>query len=284
VADLPLAAWCGLAASLCAFDPSWRNEGFRGFADYMVRRILARVPQTAQCFGMHIFEMMRFEALGQRNLVKLRIMTRARDCAALVGPPGRRVRKSRAHRTDVNEALDVIGLQHRHKRRDRQCGVPESEDGAVRPTRFLRWRMFAHEGGVALARAPSCVSIPNAKRGASSGTPVRAGQTALPLERLRPGPVAHRRGRGTLDGSHGGAGWPRPPSAPSSRTGRNNLADRVTMAEGPLRRPFWRLVDPIGYLLTLTTLRILDRLTGPEPESARCCRPRSRARTAARYG
>jgi hypothetical protein len=39
------------------------------------------------------------------------------------------------------------------------------------------------------------------------------------------------------------------------------------MAEGPLRRPFWRLVDPIGYLLTLTTLRILDRLAGPEPEA-----------------
>jgi hypothetical protein len=24
--------------------------------------------------------------------------------------------------------------------------VPESEDGAVRPMRFLRWRMFAHDG------------------------------------------------------------------------------------------------------------------------------------------
>ena len=91
-------------------------------------RILARVPQTAQCFEMHILEMMRFEALGQRGLVELRIMTRARD------------------RTDVDEALDVIGLQHRHKRLDRQCGVPESEDGAVRPMRFSRWRMFAHAG------------------------------------------------------------------------------------------------------------------------------------------
>src|ERR1700726_381526 len=49
-------------------------------------------------------------------------------------------------RTDVDEALDVIGLQPRHKRLDRQCGVPESEDGAVRPMRFLRWRMFAHDG------------------------------------------------------------------------------------------------------------------------------------------
>src|ERR1700732_1044345 len=48
--------------------------------------------------------------------------------------------------TDVDEALDVIGLQHRHKRLDRQCGVPESEEGAVRPMRFLRWRMFAHDG------------------------------------------------------------------------------------------------------------------------------------------
>src|SRR5882672_5659000 len=75
-----------------------------------------------------IFEMMRFEALGQRGLVELRIMTRARD------------------RTDVDEALDAIDLQHRHKRLDRQYGVPESEDGAVRPMRFLRWRMFAHDG------------------------------------------------------------------------------------------------------------------------------------------
>src|SRR6267378_3363616 len=93
-----------------------------------VRRILARVPQTAQCFEMHIFEMMRFEALGQRGLVELRIMTRARD------------------RTDVDETLDAIDLQHRHKRLDWQCGVPECEDRAVRPMRFLRWRMFAHDG------------------------------------------------------------------------------------------------------------------------------------------
>jgi hypothetical protein len=39
------------------------------------------------------------------------------------------------------------------------------------------------------------------------------------------------------------------------------------MAEGPLPRLFWRVVGPIGYLLTLTTLRILDRLGGPEPET-----------------
>jgi len=91
-------------------------------------RILARVPQTAQCFEMHIFEMLRFEALGQRGLVELRIMARAGD------------------RTDVDEALDAIGLQHRHERLDRQRGVPESENGGVRPIRFLRWRMFAHDG------------------------------------------------------------------------------------------------------------------------------------------
>ena len=49
--------------------------------------ILARVPQTAQCFEMHIFEMLRFEALSQRGLVELRIMARAGLC----GPMGRAV-------------------------------------------------------------------------------------------------------------------------------------------------------------------------------------------------
>jgi hypothetical protein len=39
------------------------------------------------------------------------------------------------------------------------------------------------------------------------------------------------------------------------------------MAEGPLQRLFWRVVDPIGYLLTLMTLRILDGFAGPEPET-----------------
>ena len=39
------------------------------------------------------------------------------------------------------------------------------------------------------------------------------------------------------------------------------------MAEGRLRRLFWHVVDPIGYLLTLAWLRILDALARPEPET-----------------
>jgi hypothetical protein len=38
------------------------------------------------------------------------------------------------------------------------------------------------------------------------------------------------------------------------------------MADGPLRRLFWRVADDLDYLWTLATLRILDRLAGPLPE------------------
>jgi len=39
------------------------------------------------------------------------------------------------------------------------------------------------------------------------------------------------------------------------------------MADGPLRRLFWRVVDHLDYLLKLARLRILDVLAGPEPET-----------------
>ena len=39
------------------------------------------------------------------------------------------------------------------------------------------------------------------------------------------------------------------------------------MATGRLRRSFWRAVDDLDYLLTLTRLRILDWLAGPLPET-----------------
>ncbi len=39
------------------------------------------------------------------------------------------------------------------------------------------------------------------------------------------------------------------------------------MADGALRRLFWRLVDGLDYLLTLAWLRILDALASPEPET-----------------
>jgi hypothetical protein len=38
------------------------------------------------------------------------------------------------------------------------------------------------------------------------------------------------------------------------------------MAEGPLRLS-WRVLDGLDYLWTLTTLRILDGLVGPLPET-----------------
>jgi hypothetical protein len=39
------------------------------------------------------------------------------------------------------------------------------------------------------------------------------------------------------------------------------------MNDGPLRRLFWRMVDDLDNLWTLTTLRVLDALAGPEPET-----------------
>jgi hypothetical protein len=39
------------------------------------------------------------------------------------------------------------------------------------------------------------------------------------------------------------------------------------MADGPLKRLFWRVVDRLDYLVTLARLRILDAVCGPEPET-----------------
>ena len=39
------------------------------------------------------------------------------------------------------------------------------------------------------------------------------------------------------------------------------------MTDGPAWRLFWRVADELDYLLTLARLRILDALTGPEPET-----------------
>jgi hypothetical protein len=39
------------------------------------------------------------------------------------------------------------------------------------------------------------------------------------------------------------------------------------VATGRLRRLFWRVSDDLDYLWTLATLRILDRLAGPLPET-----------------
>ena len=39
------------------------------------------------------------------------------------------------------------------------------------------------------------------------------------------------------------------------------------MANRPLRHPFWRVADALDYLWTLATLRILDALAEPEPET-----------------
>jgi hypothetical protein len=39
------------------------------------------------------------------------------------------------------------------------------------------------------------------------------------------------------------------------------------MTDGRLRRLFWRLADDLDYLVTLASLRILDALAGPLPET-----------------
>jgi hypothetical protein len=73
----------------------------------------------------------------------------------------------------------------------------------------------------------------------------------------------------TVAAGHTGriARGPRRLSGPSSRIGASNLAGRMAMTEGPLRRLFWRVVDALDYLLTMVRLRILDVLAGPEPET-----------------
>jgi hypothetical protein len=51
------------------------------------------------------------------------------------------------------------------------------------------------------------------------------------------------------------------------------------VATGRLRRLFWRVVDDLDYLWTLATLRVLDALAGPLPETpADQQRPRDRER------
>jgi hypothetical protein len=40
------------------------------------------------------------------------------------------------------------------------------------------------------------------------------------------------------------------------------------VATGLLRRLFWRVADNLDYLWTLATLRMLDGLAGPPPETA----------------
>ena len=40
------------------------------------------------------------------------------------------------------------------------------------------------------------------------------------------------------------------------------------VATGRLRRLFWRVADDLDYLLTLVTLRVLDRPAGPLSETA----------------
>jgi hypothetical protein len=63
-------------------------------------------------------------------------------------------------------------------------------------------------------------------------------------------------------------------------TSRSRQTVRVrAMADRPLRRLFWRVADDLDYLWTLATLRILDGLAGPLPETpADQQRARDRAR------
>jgi hypothetical protein len=48
---------------------------------------------------------------------------------------------------------------------------------------------------------------------------------------------------------------------------RGLVTGLAAMADGRLRRLFWRVVDHLDYLLTLAWLRILDALAGPLPNT-----------------
>src|SRR5689334_10556336 len=78
---------------------------------------------------MHIFKMLRCQTTGQGGVVELRIMTRT------------------GHRADVREAFDAIALQQGDEALDWQRRMSESENGACRPMRCLRGRMFTHHDG-----------------------------------------------------------------------------------------------------------------------------------------
>src|SRR5271166_2480111 len=89
----------------------------------------------------------------------------------------------------------------------------------------------------------------------------------LSLERLGSGPVAHSRvGAHRKDRTGAMAGRNRSPGL-HRRLARTLRQDRPAMADGLLRRLFWRVTDALDYVLTLTSLRILDALAGVRPET-----------------
>ena len=56
---------------------------------------------------------------------------------------------------------------------------------------------------------------------------------------------------------------------PISRTGPCRQAVGVcAVADGRLRKLFWRAADQLDYVVTLVRLRILDALAGPLPETS----------------
>jgi hypothetical protein len=57
------------------------------------------------------------------------------------------------------------------------------------------------------------------------------------------------------------------PVRPPRRLVPGRVGDMVAMADGRLRRLFWRVADELDYLWTLTRLRSRDALAGPLPET-----------------
>ena len=85
------------------------------------------MAQTAERGQGNVFDILRLQHTAQRIAVELRVMARTR------------------HRADVREACNAIGVQKGDELFYRQGRMPDRENCAFGPVRFLRRRLFAHD-------------------------------------------------------------------------------------------------------------------------------------------
>ena len=85
------------------------------------------MAQTAERGQGNVVDILRFQRMGQRVAVELRVMTRTR------------------HGADVSDAFNAIGVQQGDELFYRQGRMPDGENSPFGPVRFLRRRLFAHD-------------------------------------------------------------------------------------------------------------------------------------------
>ena len=94
------------------------------------------MPQTAERGQGNVVDILRFQRMGQRVAVELRVMARTR------------------HRANVSDACNAIGVQQGDEVLYRQGRMPDGENSAFGPVHFLRWGLFAHDAD--RLKAPFC--------------------------------------------------------------------------------------------------------------------------------